>query len=347
MYSLLRDDQLFERCDPHIPFDANDMVNGYAPEFRGSFNLNWEHPYNPTDVAAYAQAVTVPAKICKYKKPMADAVFPQVPAINIEEPEFVSILPLLIAARHHNVDIHQYHIVSERNSFRKIAMNNEDYVISVQKFRETLFLRRHDERNNNRSSIGHRFERLCTPTYDMNASYYQLVEGTIGNLRTLISAETDAVFDHEDPVELKCSYSNHLADDRRSDVWLQAFLSGVKRIIFGQYSETVYATRLKGEIQNISVETLIEEIVKDTLISTLHRVLQFLSERVNENQVYLLSRRFDHRAGRHGLYLYTVGEQDRIRLTFIRRETFDEVNNTNPVITQQMSITSEDPQAAN
>ncbi|CAF1627281.1 unnamed protein product, partial [Adineta ricciae] len=172
-------------------------------------------------------------------------------------------------------------------------------------------------------------------------------EGTIGNLRTLISAETDAVFDHEDPVELKCSYKDHLADDRRSDVWLQAFLSGVERIVFGQYTGADELARLDGEIRIIHVEPLIEEIAKNTLISTLHEVLQFLSERVNENQVYLLSRRFDRRAGRHGVYLYTVGDQDRIRLTFIRRETFDEVNNTNPVITQQMSTTSEDPQAAN
>ena len=101
----------------------------------------------------------------------------------------------------------------------------------MQKFGKTLFLRRHDERNNNYSNTGHRFERLCTRTYNKNASYYQLVEGTIGNLRTLIFAETDAVFDNEDPVELKCSFENHLDDDRRSDVWLQAFLSKFKFLI--------------------------------------------------------------------------------------------------------------------
>ena len=95
------------------------------------------------------------------------------------------------------------------------------------------------------------------------------------------------------------------------------------------------------------MEKLIEEIVKNTLIWTLHEVLQFLLERVNEDQVYLLSRRFDRRAGRHGLYLYTVGDQDRIRLTFIRRETFDKVDSTNSVTTRRMSTTSEDPQAAN
>ena len=132
MYSLLRDDQVFERCNLHIPFDANDMVNNYAPRIRGSFSLNWEHPYDPIDVAAYKQAVTVSAKICQYRKPMADAVFPQLPTLNIEKPEFVSILPLLIAAKRHQVDIRQYNIVSERNSFRKIAMNNEDYIISAE-----------------------------------------------------------------------------------------------------------------------------------------------------------------------------------------------------------------------
>ncbi|CAF1626451.1 unnamed protein product, partial [Adineta ricciae] len=110
MNNLLRDDQEFERCDAHISFEANDMVNSYAPKFRGSFNLNWQHPDDPTDVAAYEQAITVPAAICQYKKPMADAVFPQVPTLDINEPEFVSILPLLIAAKHHNIDIHEYNI---------------------------------------------------------------------------------------------------------------------------------------------------------------------------------------------------------------------------------------------
>ncbi|CAF4119648.1 unnamed protein product [Adineta steineri] len=202
------------------------LSDTYLAKFRGSFNLKWNHSHHPTDIPAYKKCTIIPARIPYYKKPKDGVAFPaEIPNLVIHQPDYVSILPLLISARHYQVDIQEYDIISERNSFRKIVMNNENYVISVQKIGSTVFLRRHDEHPDAMNSFGHRFERLCTPGYITKASYYQLIDGNIGKLRTLISAETDAVITNEHAIELKCSTYSNMNWNYLDQPWLQTFLS--------------------------------------------------------------------------------------------------------------------------
>ncbi|CAF1349483.1 unnamed protein product [Adineta steineri] len=247
MNSLPIDDETFARCRLHsevvIDDDKISKASGvkasfetYLAKFRGSFNLTWSHDYLPTDIAEYEKCITVHAKAPYYREPYYDNQLPpKLTNLVIRQPFYASILPLLISARHNKVNIENYHVVSERNSFRKITMNNEDYVISVQKFGNTVFLRRHDERSDTMDDVGHRFERLCTPDYKNEASYYQLIEGNIGNLRTLISGETDAVVENEHAIELKCSTYNNLYWKYLDQNWLQTFLSKCMILIYNEW----------------------------------------------------------------------------------------------------------------
>jgi len=74
------------------------------------------------------------------------------------------------------------------------------------------------------SDVGHRFEHICTPGYASDVDYGQLIEGHIGELRTLITAEVDAVFRRsKKSIELKCQ--QRINDTYFPDTWLQAFLS--------------------------------------------------------------------------------------------------------------------------
>jgi hypothetical protein len=74
-------------------------------------------------------------------------------------------------------------------------------------------------------NIGHRFEQMCTPNYHPRATYHRLVEGYIGDLRTLIAAEIDAISEGNGvAIELKCKSDDNMSIETRCDYWLQAFL---------------------------------------------------------------------------------------------------------------------------
>ncbi|CAF1343166.1 unnamed protein product [Adineta steineri] len=251
MSSLLIDDETFARChilnevavddiqDSNI-VGVDKLSNAYLAKCRGSFNLKWDHPHHPTNIKAYEECTTVPGTIPYYWRPKVnEALPPETQNVVIRQPSYVSILPLLISARHYKVDIQKYDIISERNSFRKITMNNEDYVISVQKFGNTVFLRRHDERPDTMNDVGHRFEQLCKPGYNINAFYYQLIEGNVDNLRTLMSGETDAILENEHPIELKCSEYDDIYWKYLDQHWLQTFLNKSWTIIKTWLNPTV------------------------------------------------------------------------------------------------------------
>jgi hypothetical protein len=233
MSELVVSNETFHRCsmliiyeldsDPKTPAPPPPIrTNDYLPVTHAAYNLSWNLPEDHTNVKQYERCVGIPAVIPYYREPLANASFPrQFAHSTVRQPEGASLLPLLIAARFSGVNIDQYDVVSERNSFRKIAMNNEDYVISVQKRGRTLFLRRHDRRTMNMRAMGHRFEEMCRPQYQLKATYHRLIEGRVGGLRTLITAETDAVSEgNGDAVEVECRSEESMHIQIRRDFWL-------------------------------------------------------------------------------------------------------------------------------
>lgn len=230
-------DDVLDRCGIPIPFNDNEYPTAdvsqetYSPRRVTTYNLHRAHHYHPTSIQGFLGCMPTPVQVPRYRKPSLGAEFPPAPIQRvIRQSPYASILPILIATNRAQIDIQRYDVVSERNSFRKIATNSQRYVISVQKCGRTLFLRRHDDRLINLQDFGYRFEQLCTPDYDLHANYYQLIEGRLGDLTTLISAETDAVAADEQPIELKCKLNGMLHPRDRLDFWLQAFLS--KFLIF-------------------------------------------------------------------------------------------------------------------
>jgi hypothetical protein len=146
-------------------FVFSSLANSYFPQLHASFNLALNLPSDPTSIKNYDQCVTISAQIPYFKEPTLNSMFPHRSSNSlISLQEYSSLLPLLITAHRNDVNIHQYDIVSERTSFRKIAMNNKDYIVGVMKFGSTLFLRRHGDYIADRSDVGYRFERMCTPT---------------------------------------------------------------------------------------------------------------------------------------------------------------------------------------
>ena len=331
MVELPIDDQTFRRCqivmeisDEHH-WDTSTMVpliGNYTPEFRGDFNLQWNHCLDYRDIQGYEQCMTIPAELPYYRQPNPDTQLPsQSPNRVIPQPEYTSLLPLLIAAHHYNINLNQYQVVSERNSLRKISMSDEDYVVGVQKFGPTLFLRRYDHRFVNRNDYGYRFEQMCTSGHDLQANYFQLIEGHVGDLRTLITGETDAV-DEQDgqAIELKCLLNGILREQDCNRYWLQAFLGGVTTIKIGHRTDEKIE-----DIRNVHVANMIHYEEKKKMINRLYEILGFLSGLVQEQQVYLFACHTDPQGRKHRWCLYRVAPQDKQRLTFITQDMYNQL----------------------
>ena len=232
------DQAVFDRCQrPTVFEDYQDrtlitfylsaLADTYSPHVCASFNRNLHLPQDDMSITDYDPCITTPARIPYYATPTPDSVF-RVRGDEriIDQPKYTSLLPLLIAASRNHINIMQYNVISERNSLRKIAMNDENYVIGVQKVGSTLFLRRHDHRLVDMNDAGYRFEQMCTPNYDGSASYHRLIGGCLGDLATLITAETDAVSVDDKAIELKCRLNRITARDP-IHCWLQAFLGKI------------------------------------------------------------------------------------------------------------------------
>lgn len=237
MSELPIDNETFKRCQMLFAFKDFDnqnvrkpaksyLVRDYSPRVCAQFNLGLTLPENYTNIDAYEQCMRTSRSMPYYTQPEPGAALPpRVSRRSISQPKYSSLLPLLIAAHRNAIHIDQYQVVSERHSLRKIAMNDEDYVVGVQKFGQTLFLRRYGYRRVNMDDSGHRFEEMCTPNYRLKAYHYQLIEGQLDNIKTLITAETDAVDrQNHQAIELKCRINGDVPAHDRSQYWLQAFL---------------------------------------------------------------------------------------------------------------------------
>lgn len=111
-----------------------------------------------------------------------------------------------MTAKSSGIDTRRYHVITQRNSLRRIAMNDKDFEINVVRFGSTLFLRLFGRyRVPDKNDVGYRFERFCTSKCDSNSDFNQLVEGRIGKHKILMLGETDAINKvNGESIELKC-----------------------------------------------------------------------------------------------------------------------------------------------
>ncbi|CAF1686932.1 unnamed protein product [Rotaria magnacalcarata] len=208
---------------------SSSYVDSYDARVLGSCTLAWHLPTDPLSVSNYRRCSVIPGQVPYYVPPLLPCPLPSDsrPNSRIVKPTHASILPLLLTARQVRVDVRQYDFVSERNSLRKFMLNDEDYIISVMRFDNTIFLRRHAAYHSiDRNDKGYRFEEMCTTTSNyLNGDYHQLTEGRIGELRTLILAETDAIKqENGEAIELKC-HKNLPGKWMQHDWWSQSYLS--------------------------------------------------------------------------------------------------------------------------
>ncbi|CAF1364925.1 unnamed protein product [Adineta ricciae] len=223
-------DDIFSRASQCIEFEIDNNLavvdyNNYKPELLVSFNITQRVPTDHMNIGQYDQCIPHRLEIPYYDQPRVNSTFPnRIRKAFIRQPKKTSILPILIAAQRHKIDIHKYDVISERNSLTKIALNRAKYVMGVTKIGTTLFLRRHDKRSMDLNANGFRFERMCSRQYDQQLNFKQLIEGQIGDFATLITAQADAVHrpTHR-AIELKCRSSGKNISNS-TDFWLQAFL---------------------------------------------------------------------------------------------------------------------------
>lgn len=207
---------------------SSSLIDSYLPQVLGSCTLSSHLPRNPLGIGAYRRCIYSPGQSPYFDPPPLPSYLPPADLQNpsILKPIHPSLLPLLMTAHRAGVDVHEYNVVSERNVLRKLAMNDEDFVITVVRFDSTLFLRRYASYHKiNKNDRGYLFEQMCTSTGgSVNGSYHQLIEGRIGQLRILMLGETDAVRrENNESIELKCQSKAALS--MKHEWWLQAFLS--------------------------------------------------------------------------------------------------------------------------
>lgn len=104
-------------------------------------------------------------------------------------------------------------------------MNAAEYAVGVMHCDKTLLLRRYGRRSVDRNDLGYLFKTMCTPGYPSGVGYKYLIEGTIGALRTLVTARIDAVPNEDNQnnnsVELRCRKNENIQN--RGTVWLKTF----------------------------------------------------------------------------------------------------------------------------
>lgn len=193
----------------------------YVPRIISSCNLAARHPNGPLDIEAFHRVTILPAQTPYFEPPNLPSTLPASRKKKIIIcPTYTSMLPLLMTAKHAGVDTQMYHFVTYRNSMRKLAMNDEDFVINVVRNDSTLYVRRFPAyKTKNISDVGYRFEEVCTTKSNSDFDFHQLLDGQIGKFKILMMAETDAVRrENNEAVELK------VAKKWQHNWWLQAYL---------------------------------------------------------------------------------------------------------------------------
>jgi hypothetical protein len=228
LFTRLRFIIAFEDDPTQLNDVSTSLIESYLPQVLGSCTLAWWLPDNPLNIDEYRKCMILPGDTPYYDPPPLPTPLPDGPRDSrITKPIHSSIIPLLMTAHSADVDIRNYNFVSERNSYRKLAMNDEDFIITVVRFGSTLFLRRYaDYREIDRNDSGYRFEQMCTTTSkNLDGDYHQLMDGRIGEFRILILGETDAIQrDNGQSIELKCCRVNP-SKAMEHDWWLQTFFS--------------------------------------------------------------------------------------------------------------------------
>ena len=134
-------------------------------------------------------------------------------------------------------------------------MNRERYAIGVIRYGNTLLLRRYDDQKSiDMNDVGHVFDQMCTANYQPGSTYKQLIEGNIGNFRTLITADIDAVSqENGSTIELKCRRDHN--EQYFDDIWLQVYLSKLNNLIkiYGDKSENCFFSHIQWYSINVMV----------------------------------------------------------------------------------------------
>ena len=102
--------------------------------------------------------------------------------------------------------------------------------------------------------------------------------------------------------------------------------------ILGDVTTIIVGKRTNDEppqlvhIREYDVSRIInDEKATNEILRFLYRVLRFLQENVKQDGTYLLSRRYDHRIRKHGLYLYKVADLDEQDFTFITQQMLNQL----------------------
>jgi len=211
--------------------NGQSLINMYQPHDLIDFNLNRILPEDHLAVQRYQEAITVPAdRIPTFVAPNINQDFLQPGQNRIQKPEDTSFLSLLIPMKAAGVVFHNYDFICAKNSLCRIGMNKGQYVIGVIRYGNTLLLRRYDhQRAMNLNDVGQVFKQMCTPDYPPDASYKKLIEVNIGNLRTLITTDINAVSQENGKIKLKCKSGHN--EGNFNDLWLQAYLSKFNNLI--------------------------------------------------------------------------------------------------------------------
>lgn len=225
---------MFDRLQFIIAFEENpeqlhvktSIMDLYAPRLLNSCDISSYAPRKPLDIEAFRRGTIVPGHAPYFKQPKLPSSLPSGPKKPlIYEVTYPSIVPLLLTANHCGVDTRSYHFISQRNSFRKLAMNDEKFVINAVRFGSTIFLRRFSRwRMVDKNNVGFSFEEMCTTKENSKSDYNQLIDGNIGKFRILMMGETDAINRGTgESIELKCQKSDP-SKYNEYDWWLQAYL---------------------------------------------------------------------------------------------------------------------------
>lgn len=211
----------------------------------------------------------------------------------------------LHAIIHQGLPLDNIQVISLRHEVRLLMAppwEDGSYACHVIVTKKCVFLHRilNESLQDRPSHWGYKFEQLCTnqgiqADVTPNDNVNSIVQASIGNYKTLIACEIDAI-EGQVYIELKL-ISNHIktiSRNRFQNFWIQCYLSKVKKLAVGFRSKNGVLKHVKM----YSTKFMLEQCGKGFKEACIHRWYKAMEVIMSQTQ----------EKGRHGVYTLTVHE---------------------------------------
>lgn len=193
--------------------------------------------------------------------------------------------------------------ISHRHSLKKVLAADDDkpWRVDVQRVGNVIYMRKYqDYKEEDLNTVGRQFEAACATNRadGETLEYRSIMSGTVGQFKLITSSEIDMCSEppqgddekndnHRTYIELKTATMGSRSQlFKMKTYFIQSFIGGVPRVVFGYYSRD--QPSLITNIESVNTNALVDDTEKNTLFNRLHTILSFIADHVRPGTMYAL-----------------------------------------------------------